>query len=93
MEKKKRSGNIDYWAADRTHMANQRTLLSYIRTSFMLIVSGVSLMKFLPFGDALHIMGILFLPCSIAMLVIGIYLYKQMEKRINDIPAEEETPD
>lgn len=83
----------DYWAGDRTHMANQRTLLSYIRTAFMLIVSGISLIKFLPFGDILHILGIILLPSSVICLAIGIYLYKQMEKRIRDIPEDKELTD
>lgn len=93
MTKNKNRNDKDYWAADRTRMANQRTLLSYIRTAFMLIVSGISLIKFLPFGDALHILGIILLPSSVASLAIGIFLYRKMEKRIRELPDDEELTD
>ena len=90
MTSNKNRDSKDYWAADRTRMANQRTLLSYIKTSFMLIVSGISLIKFFPFGDILHILGIILLPSSVICLAIGIYLYKQMDKRIKELPDDEE---
>ncbi len=37
----------DYLAADRTALANERTLLSYIRTSVALAAAGGSLIHFL----------------------------------------------
>lgn len=35
----------DHLALDRTKLANQRTLLSFIRTSLYLVISGIALMK------------------------------------------------
>ncbi len=35
----------DYSAIDRTKLANQRTLLSFLRTSLYLVFSGIALMK------------------------------------------------
>lgn len=37
----------DILARDRTHLANERTLLAYWRTAFALIVLGAFLIKFL----------------------------------------------
>lgn len=33
-------------AADRTDLANERTLLSYVRTSFTFILAGITIVKF-----------------------------------------------
>jgi putative membrane protein len=81
----------DYWAADRTHMANQRTLLSYIRTAFMLLGSGVTLIKFLDSGEFLYLIGWLLIPGSFVMLAIGIFLYKKVQNHIKNLPEEEES--
>lgn len=35
----------DHLALDRTKLANQRTLLSFVRTSLYLVISGIALMK------------------------------------------------
>jgi putative membrane protein len=35
----------DHLALDRTRLANERTLLAYIRTAFMLVVAGVTALK------------------------------------------------
>ena len=68
MEQNKRPTK-DYWAADRTHMANQRTLLSWVRTAFMLLGSGITLMKLLPEDDPLFWVGTLLLPGSLVFLL------------------------
>ncbi|MBN1558949.1 DUF202 domain-containing protein [candidate division KSB1 bacterium] len=51
----------DFLALERTQMANERTLMGYIRTALMLIASGVSLLEL--YGDVLllQVFGILFL--------------------------------
>ena len=38
----------DRLAIQRTHLANERTLLAYVRTSFMLIIAGATAIKALP---------------------------------------------
>jgi putative membrane protein len=38
----------DRLALDRTHLANERTLLAYVRTAFMLLVAGGTAIKALP---------------------------------------------
>lgn len=81
----------DYWAADRTHMANQRTLLAYIRTAFMLLASGVSLIKFLPSGDFLHLLGVLLIPGSFVFLGVGIYVYIKFGRHVKSLASKTET--
>lgn len=80
----------DYWAADRTHMANQRTLLAYVRTSFMLLASGVSLIKFLPAGEFLHWLGMILIPGSFVFLGIGIYVYIRFSRHVKSLSEAHE---
>ncbi len=89
MSEKKPRVTKDYWAADRTHMANQRTLLAYIRTAFMLLGSGVTLIKFLNSDEFLYFIGWALIPGSFVMLAIGIYLYKKVQSNIRNLPEEE----
>lgn len=60
----------DYLAADRTVLANERTLLSYIRTSVALAAAGGSLIHFL---DSLlaDVGGGLLLALAVSILVLG----------------------
>jgi putative membrane protein len=61
-------------AIDRTILANERTLLSYTRTSLTLFVPGVS---FLHFSDAvaLQIMGWIFIPFGLFTFFYGYYRF------------------
>lgn len=43
----------DRLAIDRTRLANERTLLSYLRTAFMLIIAGGTAIRM--FGDSLFV--------------------------------------
>lgn len=76
-------------ARNRTILANERTFLSYIRTSIMLAVSGVTLIKF--FGSELHflIVGIALLPIAFAFVLFGFIHYRAMCRRIAKISIQE----
>ncbi|MGI9468575.1 MAG: DUF202 domain-containing protein [Rubripirellula sp.] len=41
----------------RTDLANERTLLAYGRTALMFTATGVTLLKFFPLSDGLHVTG------------------------------------
>jgi putative membrane protein len=71
-------------AIDRTILANERTLMSYSRTSLTLFVAGVS---FLHFSEAilLHIIGYIFIPIGIFTFVFGYYRF---DKKKNGIRKE-----
>lgn len=66
----------DQLAADRTIMANERTMLSYLRLAFGLFVAGVSFIKF--FDDPIiTILGIAFLPLAVVVATIGVQRYRR----------------
>jgi len=71
----------DHLAADRTIQANERTLLSYVRTALTMFVAGITFVKF--FDSAIYVMiGYGFIPVSIAIIITGIYRYNRMRKII-----------
>ena len=61
-------------ALQRTVMANQTTLLSFIRTSLYFLVAGLSLKSLLKLDNSL-LFQITFYLASLLTLVIGVYNY------------------
>lgn len=71
----------DHLAADRTIQANERTLLSYVRTALTMFVAGITFVRF--FGAQTYVMiGYGFIPVSIIIMITGIYRYNRMRKII-----------
>ena len=71
----------DHLAADRTIQANERTLLSYVRTALTMFVAGITFVRF--FGSQTYVtIGYGFIPVSIAIMITGIYRYNRMRKVI-----------
>ncbi|MBA4240593.1 MAG: hypothetical protein C0448_07700 [Sphingobacteriaceae bacterium] len=77
-------------AVQRTVMANQTTLLSFIRTSLYFLVAGLSLKSLLKLENSLWFQ-IIFYVVSFSTFVIGIYNYfkhssliKNSENHIGD---------
>lgn len=74
----------DFLAADRTLLANERTLLAYIRTSIGLLAIGISLIRL--FDTILtYILGIVFIGLSIIPIVVGVYRYKKINRKIDNV--------
>ncbi|MFZ1332323.1 MAG: DUF202 domain-containing protein [Flavobacteriales bacterium] len=74
----------DYLAIQRTNLANERTFLSYIRSSIGLLILGVSFIKFLD-SLAVEIAGGLFIFLSILLFGIGLHQYRKRRKQIPHI--------
>ena len=72
----------DHLSIERTKLANERTLLSYIRTTLYLILGGIA---FLGMKDLEEIKGLGYfsLSLSIIVLIIGIVRFYQLKKHIN----------
>lgn len=70
-------------AIERTIMANERTFLSYSRTSMALVVAGLS---FLHLTDSLYlgIIGAAFVPIGAVLFAFGIARFKKMQHRIRE---------
>lgn len=74
----------DHLAMERTKLANERTLLSYIRTSLYLLLGGIA---FLGMSDLkeMRYMGYLSLFLSVLLLVIGIARFIQLKQHLKRI--------
>lgn len=71
----------DVLALERTRLANERTLLSYARTSLYLIVGGVALIKVERFDNTKAI-GVVVIIGSAFLFAFGIYRYVKLRKKI-----------
>ncbi|MES2522304.1 MAG: DUF202 domain-containing protein [Gemmatimonadota bacterium] len=69
------SGLQNILAIDRTTLANERTLLAYVRTALQCMVGGVSLLKFFFDQRAAVIMGWVFLLAGAVLMIVGIVLF------------------
>lgn len=72
----------DHLAMERTKLANERTLLSYIRASLYLLLGGIGLLGLKDFED-LKVVGYISLTLSVIVLVIGIYRYILLRRHLN----------
>jgi putative membrane protein len=79
----------DYLAADRTALANKRTLLAYVCTALTLAATGAALIHF--FGSAVvEVVGWVLVVLAIGILAMGGQSYLRMRERlakIVDTPA------
>lgn len=82
----------DYLAIERTRLANERTLLSYIRSSLYLLLGGIGLFQLKNVADFKYL-AILSLVFSAIFFFIGVYrftLLKKSLKRLYYISEEKE---
>lgn len=71
----------DYLARQRTTLANDRTLLSFIRTSLYFLVSGTALFEVKEL-DHVRDLGYLAFGLSLVFLLIGIANYFRVRKKL-----------
>lgn len=69
----------DILAIDRTRLANERTLLAYIRTAIAIAVVGASLIKFFDSKTA-GISGAVFIAAAAVMLFVGILRFRHVQR-------------
>lgn len=70
-------------AQDRTHLANERTLLAYGRTAFAFFGLGIFIIKFLEskYNIAFGVVSIIF---GFGMFTFGYYRFRIEKKIINN---------
>ena len=68
-------------ALERTKLANERTLLSYIRSSLYLLLGGIAILQLQDFRD-IHYLGYLALVVCVIFLVVGIFRYVILSRRL-----------
>lgn len=71
----------DFLARQRTKLANDRTLLSYIRTSLYFIVSGTALIKVEDLENVKEL-GYLSFLISIALLILGFINFFRLKRKL-----------
>ena len=74
----------DFLAIDRTKLANERTLLGYVRTSLSLLLSGIGFIQFVD-ASAIKYLGIALCLAAPIFLAIGTYKYLSLKKQINKL--------
>ncbi len=74
----------DELAIDRTILANERTALAYFRSAMTLIIVGVTFLHFFEKGILPYI-GIVSIPCGIAVGTFGFVRYRKMDKAIRTV--------
>lgn len=74
----------DHLALQRTKLANERTLLTYIRSALYLIIAGIA---FLNMEDFAHVpyLGFMCLVFSGILFLVGILRYMQLKRQINQM--------
>jgi putative membrane protein len=72
----------DHLAYDRTVLANERTLLSYLRTSIALLAAGGTLMKIFPDEPGMVKLGFVLLAVGAVAAVVGVTRFIRVKKRI-----------
>jgi putative membrane protein len=79
----------DELAIDRTLLANERTLLSYLRSAVALFIAGGTIIHFSTEGW-FWVLGLACIPLGIIAGLIGIVRYRRMNQSIAQIRHQSE---
>lgn len=82
----------DYLAIERTRLANERTLLSYIRSSLYLLLGGIAFFQLKNFPDFKYL-ALLALVFSAIFFIIGIYRFTLLKKSLKKLYYNPESKD
>ena len=75
----------DHLAVDRTIMANERSLLSYVRTMLASIAGGITIIKLFGADQDMKILGIVLIMFGITSLIVGICRYKTYNTKLGNV--------
>ena len=78
----------DYLALERTRLANERTLFSYIRTSLYLLTAGFGILE-IESIQHLRAMAWICMGVSVILLIMGFYRYYRLRKYLNTYAYED----
>ena len=71
----------DFLALERTTLANERTLFSYIRTSLYLILGGIALLQLKEFNHLIWL-GYVSFGISLILILYGIIRYIVLKRKL-----------
>ena len=72
----------DHLALERTRLSNERTLLSYIRSSLYLLIGGFALIQVEGYGD-LRFAGYLALALSATSILVGLFRFYRLRDQLD----------
>ncbi|MEO5584739.1 MAG: DUF202 domain-containing protein [Flavobacteriales bacterium] len=72
----------DHLALERTRLGNERTLMSYLRSSLYLLIGGIALIQVEGHGN-LRYVGDLALALCVLFLVVGYYRFHRLRKQLD----------
>lgn len=71
----------DYLALERTKLANERTLLSYIRSALYLLLGGIAIIQLEGF-ESIKFLGHVSLVLTALLVLIGIYRFRKLSRQL-----------
>lgn len=71
----------DFLALERTKLANERTLLAYLRGSIYLLLGGIAFLQLEGF-DSIKWLGPVTIFLAIVFMVLGIFRFFYLKKRL-----------
>ena len=71
----------DQLAVDRTHLANERTLLAYIRTALALAGAGAGLLHFFDTSQS-RVTGVLLIAAAVSGTLIGVWRFRTVRRHL-----------
>jgi len=79
----------DFLTIGRTIMANERTLLAFLRTSMAFFIAGIGLIKYLdhPVFDAI---GSVFFVLAGIFLIWGVHRHRHVRKVLREVTPEDQ---
>ncbi len=73
----------DRLAISRTHLANERTLLAYVRTALALAAGGVGLVQIFT-SPTVVALGWALIPASALVLIVGVVRFQRARRALRD---------
>ena len=74
----------DYLAIERTRLANERTLLSYIRSSLYLLLGSIGFFQLKDFPNFKYLALVSLIFC-VVFFVIGVFRFKLLKKSLKTL--------
>lgn len=71
----------DFLALERTKLANERTLLAYLRGSIYLLLGGIAFLQLEGF-DSIKWLGYVSITLSVLFVIIGVFRFFHLKKRL-----------
>lgn len=77
----------DYLALERTRLANERTLLSYLRSSLYLLVGGIAILQLQGF-ETIKFLGYVSLGLAVLCVVVGLVRFWRLNRKLMNYYTE-----